>query len=173
MTSLRVNSPNNLPDRHESINYSQRKNIMNFLKSSLKVTLLSLLTCGGLATSVLATPDNDNSLRAADFEGNLNNGAVRKIKGDVTATDDLADFRQFLLTGRSNLRITGEGVAPNGGRTNLLLLRESGQVIAKSSGSFSHSFTRNNLDPGNYIIVVESAQFNANKVKYQVTLDAR
>jgi hypothetical protein len=44
MTSLRVNSQNNLPDRHQSINYSQRKNIINFFKSSLKVTLLSLLT---------------------------------------------------------------------------------------------------------------------------------
>jgi hypothetical protein len=146
---------------------------MNFFKSSLNLTLLSLLTCTGLAAPALATPDNDNSIRAADFEGNLNNGGVRTIKGDVTATDDLKDFRTFLLTGRSNLHITGEGVAPNGGRTNLSLLSESGQVIAKSSGSFSHSFTRKNLAPGNYIIVVESAQFNANKIKYQVTVDAR
>jgi hypothetical protein len=146
---------------------------MNFFNSSLNITLLSLLTCTGLAAPVLATTDFDNSIRDADFEGNLNSGAVRKINGDVTATDDLKDFRKFLLTGRSNLRVTGEGVAPNGGRTNLSLLTESGQVIAKSSGSFSHSFTRNNLAPGNYIILVENAQFNANKVKYQVTVDGR
>jgi hypothetical protein len=146
---------------------------MNFFKSSLNLTLLSLLTCLGLSAPALATPDSDNSVRDAEFEGNVNNGASRKIKGDVTTTDDLKDFRQFTLTARSNLRITGEGVAPNGGRTNLSLLNNSGQVIAKSSGSFSHSFTRNNLASGNYIIVVESAQFNANKNKYQVTVDAR
>jgi hypothetical protein len=74
---------------------------MNFFKSSLNLTLLSLLTCTGLAAPVLATPDNDNSIRAADFEGNLNSLGVRTIKGDVTATDDLKDFRKFLLTGRS------------------------------------------------------------------------
>jgi hypothetical protein len=146
---------------------------MNFFKSCLNLTLLSLLICTGLAVPALATTDSDNSVRDADFEGNVDNGGSRKIKGDVTATDDLKDFRKFLLTGSSNLRITGEGVAPNGGRTNLSLLSASGQVIAKSSGSFSHSFTRKNLAPGNYIIVVESAQFNANKVNYQVTVDAR
>ena len=146
---------------------------MNFFKSCLNLTLLSLLTCTGLAAPALATPDFDNSVRDADFEGNVNNGGSRKIKGDVTATNDLKDFRKFLLTGRANLHITGEGVAPNGGRTNLSLLNESGQVLANSSGSFSHSFTRKNLAPGNYIIVVESAQFNANQVKYQVTVDAR
>jgi hypothetical protein len=146
---------------------------MNFFKSSLNLTLIGLLTCAGLAAPALATPDNDNSVSAADFEGNLNNGGVRTIKGDVTATDDLKDFRKFLLTGSSNLRITGEGVAPNGGRTNLSLLNSSGQVIAKSSGSFLHSFTRKNLAAGNYIIVVESAKLNADKIKYQVTVDAR
>jgi hypothetical protein len=146
---------------------------MNFFKSSLNITLLSLLTCTGLAAPVLATPDNDNSRDTAGEEGDLNNGGVRKIEGDVTATDDLKDFRKFQLNGLSNLRITGQGVAPNGGRTNLSLLNASGQVIAKSSGSFSHSFTRKNLAKGNYTIVVESAQFNANKIKYQVTVDAR
>jgi hypothetical protein len=142
---------------------------MNFFKSCLNLTLLSLLTCTGLAAPVLATSDFDNSVRDADDEGNLNNPGVRTIKGDVTATDDLQDFRQFTLTGRSNLRITGNSA----GRTDLLLLRGSGQIIAKSSGSFSHSFTRNNLDAGTYIILVRSAQFNANSVKYQVNLDAR
>jgi hypothetical protein len=153
---------------------------MTVFKSSFKLTLISLLTCSGLAMPALATPDNDNSIRAADFEGNVNNGGLRKIKGDVTATDDLQDFRQFLLTGRSNLRVIGEGIAPDGGRTDLLLIRDfnnngvidPGDTIAKSSGSFSHSFTRKNLDPGNYFILVRSAQFNANKVKYQVTVDA-
>jgi hypothetical protein len=146
---------------------------MNFFKSCLNLTLLSLLTCIGLSAPALATPDSDNSVRDAESEGNLNNGAVRKIKGDVTATDDLKDFQQFTLAGSSNLRITGEGVAPNGGRTNLSLLNSSGQVIAKSSGSFLHSFTRKNLAAGNYIIVVESAKLNADKIKYQVTVDAR
>jgi hypothetical protein len=142
---------------------------MNFFKSCLNLTLLSLLICTGLAAPALATTDSDNSIRDADFEGNVDNGGSRKIKGDVTATDDLKDFRTFLLTGSSNLRITGDSV----GRTDLSLLSESGQVIAKSSGSFSHSFTRKNLKAGNYIIRVESAQFNANKVNYQVTVDAR
>ena len=59
------------------------------------------------------------------------------------------------------------------GRTNLLLLTELGQVIAKSSGSFSHSFTRNNLEAGKYIVLVRSAQLNANKVKYLVNIEAR
>ncbi|WP_310414824.1 hypothetical protein [Chamaesiphon sp. OTE_8_metabat_110] len=142
---------------------------MNFFKSCLNLTLISLLTCTGLATPVLATPDFDNSVRDADDEGNLNSPGARTIKGDVTATDDLQDFRQFTLTGRANLRITGNSA----GRTDLLLLRGSGQVIAKSSGSFSHSFTRNNLEAGKYIILVRSAQFNANSVTYQVNLDAR
>jgi hypothetical protein len=141
---------------------------MNFFKSCLNLTLLSLLTCTGLTAPALATPDSDNSVRDADDEGNLNRGGSRTIKGDVTATDDLQDFRQFTLTGSSNLRITGNSA----GRTNLSLLSESGQVIAKSSGSFSHSFTRNNLNAGKYIIRVESAQFNANKVNYQATVNA-
>ena len=141
---------------------------MNFFKSCLNLTLLSLLTCTGLTAPAFATTDFDNSVRDADDEGNLNRGESRTIKGDVTATDDLQDFRQFTLTGSSNLRITGNSA----GRTNLSLLSESGQVIAKSSGSFSHSFTRNNLKAGKYIIRVESAQFNANKVNYQATVNA-
>jgi hypothetical protein len=142
---------------------------MTFFKSSLNLALLSLLTCTGLAAPALATADFDNSVRDADDEGNLNSPGVRTIKGDVTATDDLQDFRQVTLTGRANLRITGNSV----GRTDLLLLNGSGQVIAKSSGSFSHSFTRNNLEAGKYIVLVRSAQLNANNVKYQVNLDAR
>jgi hypothetical protein len=142
---------------------------MKFFKSCLNLTLLSLLTCTGLAAPVLATTDFDNSVRDADDEGNLNSPGVRTINGDVTATDDLQDFRQVTLTGRANLRITGSSA----GRTDLLLLSKSGQVIAKSSGSFSHSFTRNNLEAGKYIVLVRSAQFNANSVKYQVNLNAR
>jgi hypothetical protein len=146
---------------------------MNFFKSCLNLTLLGLLTCTGLAAPALATTDSDNSRDTAGEEGNLNNGGVLKIKGDVTATDDLKDFRKFQLNDPSNLRITGQGVAPNGGRTNLSLLNASGQVIAKSSGSFSHSFTRKNLAKGTYFIVVESAQFNADKIQYLVTVNAR
>ncbi len=154
---------------------------MKCSKSRFNFILLSLLTCAGLATPAFATPDSDNSIRAADFEGNVNNGGSRVINGDVTATDDLQDFRQFLLTGRANVRFIGEGVAPNGGRTDLLLIRDfnnngvvdSGDIIAKSSGSFSHSFTRKNLNPGNYFILVRSAQLSADKVKYKVTIDAR
>ena len=53
---------------------------MNFFKSCLNLTLLSLLTCTGLAAPVLATPDNDNSLSAANLEGNIDNGGSRTLK---------------------------------------------------------------------------------------------
>jgi hypothetical protein len=67
-------------------------NSMNFFKSSLNLTLIGLLTCAGLATPVLATPDSDNSVRDAVFERNVDNGGSRKIEGDVTATiDSLAE----------------------------------------------------------------------------------
>lgn len=53
---------------------------MNCFKLSLKLTLLSLLTCV-LAAPAFAISDNDNSIRAADFEGNLNSGqGFRQIK---------------------------------------------------------------------------------------------
>lgn len=157
---------------------------MTFCKSSLNLILLTVLTCGGLATPVLATPDNDNSIRAADFEGNLNSGqGFRLIKGDVTATDDFEDFRKILLTGRTNLRLNLEGVAPNGGRTDLLLVRDSnnngvidrneGEVIGQSRNQFSHQITRQNLTAGDYFVIVRSRQFNADKVQYQVSADAR
>jgi hypothetical protein len=155
---------------------------MTFCKSSLNFILLSLLTCSGLATPVLATPDNDNSIPAADFEGNLNSGqGFRTIKGDVTATDDPEDFRKILLTGRTNLRLIGEGVAPNGGRTDLLLVRdfnnngviEQGDIIGQSRNSFSHQITRKNLAAGEYYVIIRSRQLSANKVQYRVTADAR
>jgi hypothetical protein len=41
---------------------------MNVFNSSLNLTLLSLLTCTGLAAPVLATTDFDNSIRDADGE---------------------------------------------------------------------------------------------------------
>jgi hypothetical protein len=154
---------------------------MSFIQSSLKIISLSLLACS-LATSVYATPDNDNSIRAADFKGNLDSGrGLLKITGDVTATDDFADFKQVLLTGNSNLRVTGEAIAPNGGRTDLLLVRDGndngridpGETISKSLNSFSHSFTRKNLPFGNYIVIIRSAQLSNAKVQYSVTLDAR
>lgn len=40
--------------------------MMTFFKSSLNLTLLTLLTCAGLAIPALAATDNDNSIRAAD-----------------------------------------------------------------------------------------------------------
>jgi hypothetical protein len=158
--------------------------MMTFFKSSLNLTLITLLTCAGLAIPALAATDNDNSIRAADFEGNLNSGqGFRLIKGDVTATDDLEDFRKILLTGRTNLRLIGEGVAPNGGRTDLLLVRDfnnngvidrnQGEVIGQSLGSFSHQITRQNLAAGDYFVIIRSKQFNADKVQYQVSADAR
>ncbi len=154
---------------------------MEFIKTSLKISLLSLLTFG-LTTPAFAIPDNDNGIRAADFAGNLNSGqGFIKITGNVTATDDLEDFKQVLLTGRSNLRLIGEGVAPNGGRTDLLLVRDlnnngridQGETIGRSLGSFSHQITRQNLAPGPYYIIIRSKQFNSNKVEYQVSVDAR
>jgi hypothetical protein len=154
--------------------------IMNFVKSSLNLTLLSLLTCTGLAAPALAIPDNDNSIGSAQIEKTVNPfGPSLKIKGDVTATDDPSDFRQFLLTGKASLRITGEGIAPNGGRTDLKLVRDfnnngkvdPGEVIVRSSGSFSHSLATDKLLPGNYIVIVESRKFNSDKIKYQVTID--
>ncbi len=88
---------------------------MNFFKPCLNLTLLSLLNWTGLAAPVHAI----HSIRAADFEGNLNSGqGFRMIKGDVTASDDFEDFRKILLTDRTNLRLNIEGVAPNGGRTD-------------------------------------------------------
>ncbi|PSB57819.1 hypothetical protein [Chamaesiphon polymorphus] len=153
---------------------------MTFFKYSLNLALLSLLTCAGLAAPALATADSDNSIRNAQFEGTVDRfGRSRQIKGDVTSTDDLADFRQFLLTGKASLRITGEGIAPNGGRTDLKLVRDfnnngkvdSGEVIVRSSGSFSYSLATKNLLPGNYIVIIESRNLNANKIKYQVTID--
>jgi hypothetical protein len=106
-------------------------------------------------------------------------GRSRQINGDVTATNDLEDFRKFLLTGKATLHISGKGVAPNGGRTDLLLIRDfnnngvldSGELIAKSSRSFQHSFTRKDLLAGNYIVIMRSRQFDSNKVQYQVTVD--
>ncbi|MBN4006882.1 hypothetical protein [Nostoc sp. LPT] len=156
---------------------------MNCFKSSLKLTLLTLLTCG-LVSPAFATPDNDNSIFAADFEGNLNSGqGFLQIKGDVTTTDDLEDFRKVLLTGRSNLRLKLEGVAPNGGRTDLLLVRDSnnngqidrnqGEVIGQSRDSFSHQITRQYLTAGDYFVIIRSRQFSSNKVQYQVSADAR
>lgn len=153
---------------------------MTFFKSSLNLTLLSLLTCTGLAAPALATADTDNSIRNAQFEGTVDRfGQSRKIKGDVTATNDLKDFRQFLLTGRASLRINGEGIAPNGGRTDLKLVRDfnnngvvdSGETIVKSFNSFSHSLATDRLQPGNYIVIIESRKFNSDKIKYQVTID--
>ncbi len=102
--SIAVHNPLHVSQWPKINHYLRGKSIMTVFKSSLKLTLISLLTCSGLAMPALATPDNDNSIRAADFEGNVNNGGLRKIKGDVTATDDLQDFRHFLLTSRSNLR---------------------------------------------------------------------
>lgn len=155
---------------------------MNFFKSSLNLALLGLLTCTGLTAPALAAPDNDNSIRAADFEGPLNSGqGFRTIKGDVTATDDLEDFRTILLTGNTNLRLNLEGVAPNGGRTDLLLIRDGnnngaidrGEIIGQSRNQFAHQITRQNLAAGDYIVIIRSRQFNADKVQYQVTADAR
>ena len=86
---------------------------MNFFKPYLNLTLFSLLNWTGLAAPVHAT----HSIRATYFEGNLNSGqGFRTIKGDVTATNDLEDFRKILLTGRTNLPLNIEGIAPNGER---------------------------------------------------------
>lgn len=154
---------------------------MTFFKSSLNLALLSLLTCTGLAAPALATADSDNSIRNAQFEGNVDRfGQSRQINGDVTATNDLEDFRKFLLTGKATLHISGKSnIAPNGGRTDLLLVRDfnnngvldSGELIAKSSGSFQHSFTRKDLLAGNYIVILRNRELNSNKVQYQVTVD--
>jgi hypothetical protein len=149
---------------------------MNFFKSSLTLTLIGLLTCAGLATPALATPDFDNSLSAADFEGNLNIGGVRTIKGDVTTTNDVQDFRQFDLTANSTVRFSGTS---SGGATDLLLIRDfnnngvldPGEVIVKSSGSFSHSFTKN-LASGKYVVVIRSRKFSADIVPFNVTVKA-
>jgi hypothetical protein len=149
---------------------------MNFFKSCLNLTLIGLLTCAGLATPVLATPDFDNSLSAADDEGNVDNGQSRTIKGDVTTTDDAQDFRQFTLVRNSTVRFSGTS---NGGATDLLLVRDfnnnrvldPGEIIAKSSGSFSHSFTRN-LASGKYVVVIRSRKFSADIVPFNVTVKA-
>ncbi|AKG24084.1 hypothetical protein IJ00_24685 [Calothrix sp. 336/3] len=149
--------------------------------SRLSLALLTVLTCA-IASPAFAIRDFDNSVSAADFVGNLNSGTgFRTIQGDVTATDDLEDFKQILLTGRSNLRLNLEGVAPDGGRTDLTLVQDknrngrldSGEIIAKSRNSFSHQITRQNLTAGNYIIIIASRQLNSSKVRYKVTVDAR
>ena len=150
---------------------------MNFFKSCLNLTLLSLLTCTGLAAPVLATPDNDNSLSAANLEGNIDNGGSRTIKGDVTTTNDAQDFRQFTLIRNSTVHFSGTS---NGGATDLLLVRDfnnngvldPGEVISKSMNSFSHSFTRKNLASGNYVVVIRSRKFSADIVPFTVTVKA-
>ncbi|OKH53962.1 hypothetical protein NIES2101_09495 [Calothrix sp. HK-06] len=153
---------------------------MKLFNSSFKAFVFGVL-CLGLTSPAFATSDSDNNIQNAISIGNLNSGQVLTLTGDVTTTDDLEDFRKFELKGTSNVRLNEEKIAPNGGRTDLVWIRDAnnnqridaGETIGNSRDSFSHQITRKNLPAGTYYIIVRNRQLNSNKVQYQVTVNAK